>query len=113
MRKYLFAFLLAMGVTSTLMAKDIHLLVVKAERMHCGHCSEKIVKGVKSMKGVKKVSTKLETHEISITYDQDKVSESELLSCLKDLGYASEVVSNVKEKKNNKVDVVTGATMRN
>ncbi len=101
-----------MAVTLTVMAKDIHLLVVKSERMHCGHCSEKIQKNIKKVRGVKKVETNLETHEIIITYDEDKVSEATILLSLNDMGYTSTVVSNIQVKKSAPVDGVTGATQR-
>ena len=110
MKRFLFTLTLLLTVSLSTLAKDIHRLIVKSERMHCGHCSEKIVKHTKQVRGVKKVETNLESHEIIITYDADKVSEATLLSGLNDLGYSSVVVSNTRVEKPKPVDGVTGAT---
>lgn len=80
-------------------AKDIHKLVVKSERMHCGKCANKVTNGLEKVDGVKSVGTDLTTHEITVYYDNDKVSEASLVKELASIGYTSTVVSNEKSKK--------------
>ena len=83
----------------TAFAKDIHKLVVKSERMHCGKCANKVINGLEKVDGVKSVGTDLSTHEITVFYDNDKVSEDSLVKELASIGYSATVVSNVKSKK--------------
>lgn len=80
-------------------AKDIHKLVVKSERMHCGKCANKVINGLEKVDGVKSVGTDLTTHEITVFYDNDKVKEDALVKELASIGYAATVVSNEKSKK--------------
>ena len=88
-----------MTLTVTSFAKDIHKLVVKSERMHCGKCANKVINGLEKVEGVKSVGTDLTTHEITVYYDNDQVSEATLVKQLADIGYAATVVSNEKSKK--------------
>ena len=80
-------------------AKDIHKLVVKSERMHCGKCASKVVNGLTMVDGVKSVGTDLTTHEITVYYDNDKVKEDALVKQLESIGYSATVISNEKSKK--------------
>ncbi len=98
MRKLLMIAAMAM-LSVTAFAKDIHKLVVKSERMHCGKCANKVINGLEKVDGVKSVGTDLSTHEITVFYDNDKVSEDSLVKELASIGYSATVVSNVKSKK--------------
>lgn len=80
-------------------AKDIHKLVVKSERMHCGKCANKVINGLEKVEGVKSVGTDLTSHEITVFYDNDKVKEETLVKELASIGYSATVVSNEKSKK--------------
>ena len=97
--KKLFLILAMMTLTATSFAKDIHKLVVKSERMYCGKCANKVINGLEKVDGVKSVGTDLTTHEITVYYDNDQVSEATLVKQLADIGYAATVVSNEKSKK--------------
>lgn len=98
MRKLLMIAAMAM-LSVTAFAKDIHKLVVKSERMHCGKCANKVINGLEKVDGVKSVGTDLSTHEITVFYDNDKVTEETLVKELASIGYSATVVSNEKSKK--------------
>lgn len=98
MRKLLMIAAMVM-LSASAFAKDIHKLVVKSERMHCGKCANKVINGLEKVDGVKSVGTDLTTHEITVFYDNDKVKEETLVKELASIGYSATVVSNEKSKK--------------
>ena len=99
MRKVLIMLAVMLTLSVSADAKDIHRLVVKSERMHCGKCASRVTEGLMKVEGVKTVETDLSTHAITVYYDNGKVGEDKLLATLTDIGYASTKESDMSVKK--------------
>jgi Cu+-exporting ATPase len=65
---------------------------IRITGMHCANCAITIEKGLKKVHGVKTASVNLTTEKASIEFDEKKVTESQLLERIKELGYGGEPV---------------------
>ena len=79
--------------TMSLAAKDIKKVVVTTTPiMHCENCENKIKKGMRFVKGVKKIDTSVPDQTVTITYDADKNSEEAIIKAFDKIGYKAEKV---------------------
>ena len=108
MRKILIMMALMLTLSVAANAKDIHRLVVKSERMHCGKCASRVTTGLMKVDGVKTVETDLSTHAITVYYDNAKVGEEKLMATLTEIGCAAVKESDSKVKKAPKMKVKKG-----
>lgn len=67
--------------------KDIKL---KIEGMHCTGCSSRLEKVLNNIEGVEKAKVSFEEEEAVITYDNDKVSEKQLIIEIEEAGFKAE-----------------------
>ena len=49
------------------------ITVFKVEGMHCPLCTTAIKKAINEIDGIKKVSARLNTKEVTVVYDEEKV----------------------------------------
>ena len=67
--------------------KDIKL---KIEGMHCTGCSSRLEKVLNNIEGVEKAKVSLEEEEAVITYDNEKVSEKQIIIEIEEAGFRAE-----------------------
>ena len=66
--------------------------LIKVEGMHCPLCTTAVKKAVKAVDGVEKVSVRLNTKEVTVTYN-DKTNLKEILSAIKTTSYEGVLIS--------------------
>lgn len=87
MKKMLLISALLLGVAS-LAAKDIKTATfTTTPQMHCANCENKIKKGLRFEKGIKRIDTSVEAQTVTIKYDADKTSPATLIQGFKKIGY--------------------------
>jgi copper chaperone len=59
----------------------------RVQGMTCGHCKAAVEKTLGQLGGVSAVSVNLETKEVKVTYDADKVSTDVFKNAIEDAGY--------------------------
>lgn len=67
--------------------KDIKL---KIAGMHCTGCSSRLEKVLNNIEGVEKAKVSLEEEEAVITYDNEKVSEKQIIIEIEEAGFKAE-----------------------
>ena len=67
--------------------KDIKL---KIEGMHCTGCSSRLEKVLNNIEGVEKAKVSIEEEEAVITYDNEKVSEKQIIIEIEEAGFRAE-----------------------
>ena len=67
--------------------KDIKL---KIAGMHCTGCSSRLEKVLNNIEGVEKAKVSLEEEEAVITYDNEKVSEKQIIIEIEEAGFRAE-----------------------
>lgn len=67
--------------------KDIKL---KIEGMHCTGCSSRLEKALNNIEGVEKAKVSFEEEEAVITYDNEKVSEKQIIIEIEEAGFRAE-----------------------
>lgn len=70
--------------------------VIKVEGMHCPLCTTAVKKAIKELEGIQSVSAKLNTKEVTVTYDE-KVKMEDLLNAIKTTSYEGVEISTIKE----------------
>ena len=55
------------------------ITVFKVEGMHCPLCTTAIKKAINEIDGIKKVSARLNTKEVTVVYDEEKVRIEDIL----------------------------------
>ena len=55
------------------------ITVFKVEGMHCPLCTTAIKKAINEIDGIKKVSARLNTKEVTVIYDEEKVKIEDIL----------------------------------
>jgi len=60
---------------------------IPIDRMDCASCAQIIEKEMKKLEGVKDVSINLLMRKVVVTYDPEKIDESNLEKKIEDLGY--------------------------
>ena len=63
------------------------ITVFKVEGMHCPLCTTAIKKAINEIDGIKKVSARLNTKEVTVVYDEEKVRIEEILKAVKTTSY--------------------------
>jgi mercuric ion binding protein len=61
--------------------------VIKVEGMHCPLCTTAIKKAINEIDGIKKVSARLNTKEVTVVYDEEKVKIEDILKAVKTTSY--------------------------
>lgn len=69
-----------------------NISVFKVEGMHCPLCTTAVKKAVKTLDGIKKVSAKLNTKEVTVIYDE-KIKIQEILEAIKTTSYEGVEIS--------------------
>jgi len=72
--------------------------VIKVDAMHCPLCTTAVKKAIKELDGIEKVSVRLNTKEVTVTYD-DKVKMEDLLKAIATTSYVGEEISTNKDIK--------------
>ena len=67
--------------------KDIKL---KIAGMHCTGCSSRLEKVLNNIEGVEKAKGSFEEEEAVITYDNEKVSEKQIIIEIEEAGFKAE-----------------------
>lgn len=67
--------------------------------MDCDGCVAKIKKNISFEKGVKDLNVDLKTKLVTVKYRKDKTSPEKLEKAIRDLGFKTEIVKNVKDVK--------------
>ena len=67
--------------------KDIKL---KIEGMHCTGCSSRLEKVLNNVEGVEKATVSFAEKESIITYNEEKISEKQIKSEIKEAGFKAE-----------------------
>ncbi|MFA7083850.1 MAG: heavy-metal-associated domain-containing protein [Arcobacteraceae bacterium] len=88
MNKIVLIFLL---FANTLFSKSIS--EIKVEGMHCPLCTTAVKKAVKKLDGIEKVRALLNTKTVTVTFDEKKVSLTEILKAIKTTSYVGVEIS--------------------
>lgn len=110
MKKIIAFITMVLLCATTMVAKDMKVLVVKTNpEMHCNGCETKIKNNIRFVSGVKKIVTDLEKKEVTVTYDAEKTTAEKIAEAFKKIGYETTTVSDKKAEKT-KADGKTEAT---
>jgi copper chaperone len=60
---------------------------MSVEGMSCEHCVMTITKGLESLDGIGKVEVNLDAGQVSVEYDQEKLSLDTIKAKVQELGY--------------------------
>lgn len=71
---------------------EIKTVTIKCTEMTCEGCKREITRYIKQLDGIEKLDVNLETKIITVTFDDSKASEKDLLKAIEQAGYASELV---------------------
>ena len=63
------------------------ITVFKVEGMHCPLCTTAIKQAINKLEGVEKVSARLNTKEVTVVYDEEKVKIEDILKAVKTTSY--------------------------
>ena len=83
------------ALCSLVFASNISL--IKVEGMHCPLCTTAVKKAVKDLDGVEKVSVRLNTKEVTVTYNE-KTNLKNILDAIKTTSYEGVEISTNKDK---------------
>ena len=78
-------FILFFFLMSLIFASNTSL--IKVEGMHCPLCTTAIKKAINEIDGIKKVSARLNTKEVTVVYDEEKVKIEDILKAVKTTSY--------------------------
>ena len=81
------------ALCSVVFASNVSL--IKVEGMHCPLCTTAVKKAVKEVDGVEKVSVRLNTKEVTVTYN-DKTNLKDILTAIKTTSYEGIEISTIK-----------------
>jgi len=62
-------------------------LSLKVEGMSCGHCKNAVEKAVNQLDGVVEASADVEQGALTVSFDQEKVGESQIKKAVAAAGY--------------------------
>lgn len=74
-----------------------NISLIKVEGMHCPLCTTAVKKAVKDLEGVEKVSVRLNTKEVTVTYNE-KTNLKNILDAIKTTSYEGVEISTNKDK---------------
>jgi mercuric ion binding protein len=83
------------ALCSLVFASNISL--IKVEGMHCPLCTTAVKKAVKDLDGVEKVSVRLNTKEVTVTYNE-KTNLEDILKAISTTSYEGVEISTSKDK---------------
>ena len=86
-------FILFFFLISLIFASNTSL--IKVEGMHCPLCTTAVKKAIKQLDGVQNVSVRLNTKEVTVTYDE-KVKIQDILTAIKTTSYEGVEISTTK-----------------
>lgn len=69
--------------------------LIKVEGMHCPLCTTAVKKAIKQVDGVEKVSVRLNTKEVTVSYN-DKINLNSILDAIKTTSYEGVEISTTK-----------------
>ncbi|RPI16082.1 MAG: copper chaperone [Ignavibacteriae bacterium] len=72
--------------------KEIKTVTIKCTEMTCEGCKREITRSIKLLDGIDKIDVNLDTKIITVTFDDKKATETDLIKAIENAGYASEVV---------------------
>lgn len=73
---------------ASLSARDIKTATfTTTPQMHCENCENKIKKGLRFERGIKRIDTSVEAQTVTIKYDADKTTPTTLVEAFKKIGY--------------------------
>lgn len=98
MKRIIFTLVVALISTATVLAKDLRVAVFKVTKMHCENCEKKITNNIRFEKGVKDITTDLETKVVTVTYDADKNTVANIQAGFKKINYEAELVKESKKE---------------
>ena len=75
-----------------------NISVIKVDAMHCPLCTTAVKKAIKELDGIEKVSVRLNTKEVTVTYDE-KVKMEDLLKAIATTSYVGKEISTNKDIK--------------
>ena len=78
MKILLFIFIFCLSLNAS------NISVIKVEGMHCPLCTTAVKKAVNDLAGIEKVSARLNTKEVTVTYSE-KVTLNQILEAIKPL----------------------------
>lgn len=82
------AALLTVGIQAANEKVKADTLIVKpTPQMHCSSCETKIKKGIRFVKGVKKINTSLTQQTVTIIYQKDKATYDDFVKAFQGIGY--------------------------
>ena len=70
--------------------------IIKVERMHCPLCTTAVKKALKHLDGIDEVHVKLNTKMVTLTYDETKLTQSDILRAIKTTSYEGVFISTQK-----------------
>lgn len=92
MKKSIF-FAAALLFAASAFAKDVQTVVFKtAPEMHCQNCEKKIKSNLRFEKGVKSITTDLNSKTVTIEYDAEKNTPQNMTKAFGKIGYKATVV---------------------
>jgi periplasmic mercuric ion binding protein len=74
-----------------------NIFLIKVEGMHCPLCTTAVKKAVKDLDGVEKVSVRLNTKEVTVTYNE-KTNLEDILKAISTTSYEGVEISTSKDK---------------
>lgn len=72
-------------------------VTVEIEGMHCAACSNKVERVLNKKEGVSAANVNLALHNVTISYDQELIHVSELISSIEKIGYKAKVKEDKKQ----------------
>lgn len=60
---------------------------IKVQGMSCGHCEKAVTDALKELDGVKEVNVHLDTGNVDVTYDEEKVTNEAMEESIEEQGY--------------------------
>ena len=93
MKAKLLLAVLTICLSATAYAKDIKTVVLTTSpEIHCENCENRIKNNIRFEKGIKEITTDLETKTITIKYDADKTTVEAIIKGFAKLNYTAKVV---------------------
>lgn len=78
---------------TTIMAKDIKTVIFTTmPQMHCENCENKIKKNLRFEKGIKLIQTSVPDQTVTIKYDADKTTPTNIVEGFKKIGYEARIL---------------------
>lgn len=93
---------------ATLTARDIKTATfTTTPQMHCENCENKIKKGLRFERGIKRIDTSVEAQTVTIKYNADKTTPATLLEGFKKIGYEARQLKQGEKVKRNEGEECT------